>query len=100
MKEKDDLLIDYLRVSLTDQCDLNCIYCGNSKRSLPPLTQLPLDILFRMISELVKCGIKKIRLTGGEPLLREGIVSFIHRLSQLPFSPDVLLTTSLHVDRE
>ncbi len=82
LKDSFGRTIDYLRVSITDLCNLNCIYC------LPFLKKSYEDILrLEEIIELIKAmsslGIKKVRITGGEPLIRKGISDFIQKLREI-----------------
>lgn len=77
---------DYLRISLTDKCNLNCIYCSpvGMTEKLSRNEIFSYDELIRLIRIFVlKLGIKKIRLTGGEPLARKNILTFFEALSQL-----------------
>ena len=71
---------DYLRISLTDKCNLNCIYCNPAKNYITKLQRdelLSYDELLRLISIFTgKLGVKKIRFTGGEPLVRKGVINF------------------------
>jgi cyclic pyranopterin phosphate synthase len=75
--------IDYLRVSVTDRCDLRCIYCMPEKmRFLPRPEVLTIEELDRLCSAFVTLGTKKLRLTGGEPLVRRGVMALVERLSR------------------
>ena len=75
--------VTYLRLSVTDRCDLRCIYCmAESMTFLPKAEVLTLDELDQAASAFVGLGVRKIRLTGGEPLVRKGILSLIERLSR------------------
>lgn len=88
--------ISYLRVSLTDQCNLRCLYCTpkeiEEKLSCGEL--LSYEELLRVIGLAVELGIRKVRLTGGEPLVRKNVISFIRRLAELPGLDDIRLTTN------
>jgi cyclic pyranopterin phosphate synthase len=76
-------LITYLRVSVTDRCDFRCVYCMSEHMSfLPKADLLSLEELDRVCSAFVERGVKKIRLTGGEPLVRRGIMTLISSLSR------------------
>ena len=69
--------IDYLRVSVTDRCDFRCVYCMSENMTfLPKKDLLTLEELDRMCSAFVRLGVKKLRITGGEPLVRRGIMTF------------------------
>ena len=75
--------VTYLRVSVTDRCDLRCVYCmAEHMTFLPKAEVLTLDELDRIASAFVALGVKKIRLTGGEPLVRKGVMSLVERLSR------------------
>src|SRR3954468_16442469 len=75
--------IDYLRLSVTDRCDLRCTYCMPERmRFLPRADLLTLDELDRLASAFVSKGVRKIRLTGGEPLVRKGVVGLVESLSR------------------
>lgn len=75
--------ISYLRVSVTDRCDFRCIYCmGEDMKFLPKNKVLSLEELDRLCSAFVSMGVKKIRLSGGEPLVRRDIMSLIENLSR------------------
>ncbi len=75
--------ITYLRVSVTDRCDLRCTYCmAEDMTFLPRRDVLSLEEIDRISSAFVKRGVRKLRLTGGEPLVRRGIVTLIEKLSR------------------
>jgi len=86
--------ISYLRISLTDRCNLQCIYCSREFRLLPKKEILTLEEIERTVKALSLLGIKKIRLTGGEPLLRQGVVDLSRRLSEIQGIKEVCLTTN------
>ena len=75
--------VTYLRVSVTDRCDLRCVYCMAEKMTfLPKAEVLTLEELDRLASVFVRLGARKLRLTGGEPLVRKGVLTLIERLSR------------------
>jgi cyclic pyranopterin phosphate synthase len=75
--------ITYLRVSVTDRCDFRCVYCMAENMSfLPKADLLTLEELDRLCSAFVAKGVRKLRLTGGEPLVRRGIMTLIAQLSR------------------
>ena len=75
--------IDYLRVSVTDRCDFRCVYCMSENMTfLPKKELLTLEELDRMCSAFVRMGVKKLRITGGEPLVRRGIMTFFETMSR------------------
>jgi cyclic pyranopterin phosphate synthase len=88
--------INYLRLSVTDRCNLRCQYCvphydvpGERRQRV-----LSYDELFRLANESVNLGISKIRVTGGEPLVRPGVVRFLERLKGIDPAPELVLTTN------
>ena len=75
--------ITYLRISVTDRCDFRCVYCMSEDMSFLPKTDiLTLEELDRLCSAFVAKGVRKLRLTGGEPLVRRGIMTLVHSLSR------------------
>ncbi|WP_050528700.1 GTP 3',8-cyclase MoaA [Pseudorhodobacter aquimaris] len=75
--------IDYLRVSVTDRCDFRCVYCMAENMSfLPKAELLTLEELDRMCSTFIGMGVKKLRITGGEPLVRKGIMTFFEGMTR------------------
>src|SRR5256886_2485589 len=70
--------IRYLRVSVTDRCDLRCFYCMSEDMSfLPKADLLTLEELDRLCSAFIAKGVRKIRLTGGQPLVRRNVMSLV-----------------------
>src|SRR6204780_3747625 len=75
--------ISYLRVSVTDRCDFRCVYCMSENMAfLPKADVLTLQELDRLCSAFVARGVRKLRLTGGEPLVRRGIMTLVNSLSR------------------
>src|SRR5437773_7702816 len=75
--------VDYLRVSVTDRCDFRCVYCmAEDMTFLPKKDLLSLEELDRLCSAFVAKGVKKLRLTGGEPLVRRDIMTLFRSLSR------------------
>ena len=75
--------INYLRVSVTDRCDFRCVYCMTENMTfLPKKELLSLEELDRMCSAFVGLGVKKLRITGGEPLVRKGIITFFNAMGR------------------
>jgi cyclic pyranopterin phosphate synthase len=75
--------ISYLRVSVTDRCDLRCFYCMSEDMTfLPKADLLTLEELDRLCSAFIAKGVRKIRLTGGEPLVRRNVMSLVRSLSR------------------
>lgn len=96
MKDKFGREIDYLRVSVTDNCNLRCIYCMSEKENnfLKKNEKLTDDEIYRVVKESANLGIKKIRITGGEPLVRAGIVKLIGKINEIPGIEEIYLTTN------
>lgn len=88
--------INYLRISLTDRCNLRCIYClpVEGVELLPHDEIMSYEEILRFVRILAGLGINKVRLTGGEPLLRSGIIDFIKELKKIPELKDIGLTTN------
>ena len=75
--------ISYLRVSVTDRCDFRCVYCMSENMTfLPKKELLTLEELERMCSTFIGLGVEKLRITGGEPLVRKGIMTFFHAMTR------------------
>ncbi|SFD81258.1 GTP 3',8-cyclase MoaA [Roseivivax sediminis] len=75
--------ISYLRVSVTDRCDFRCVYCMSENMSfLPKKELLTLEELDRMCSTFVRLGVEKLRITGGEPLVRRDIMKFFYSMTR------------------
>ena len=75
--------ISYLRVSVTDRCDLRCFYCMSEDMTfLPKADLLTLEELDRLCSAFIAKGVKKLRLTGGEPLVRRNVMTLVRSLSR------------------
>ena len=93
--------IDYLRVSVTDRCDLRCVYCmppeGIPLKPVPEI--LTYDELIRTVRVAVSLGVRKVRITGGEPLARRGIVPFVRRVAEIPGVRDLAMTTNGTIPR-
>ena len=75
--------ISYLRVSVTDRCDFRCVYCmAEDMTFLPKAEILSLEELDRVCSAFVRLGVRKLRLTGGEPLVRKNVMSLFRALGR------------------
>lgn len=96
MKDGQGRQIDYLRISLTDRCNLRCIYCmpEHGVKSIPHESVLTLEEVHKAIECASQLGIKHIRFTGGEPTVRKGLLSLIERTAQTPGIESVALTTN------
>ncbi|WNW10540.1 GTP 3',8-cyclase MoaA [Pseudomonas sp. DTU_2021_1001937_2_SI_NGA_ILE_001] len=87
--------VDYLRLSVTDRCDFRCVYCMAEDMTFLPRQQiLSLEELYQVAESFVALGTRKIRLTGGEPLVRSGIVGLCERIAALPGLRELCLTTN------
>ena len=77
-------LVSYLRVSVTDRCDFRCVYCMSENMTfLPKKDLLTLEELERLCAIFVRLGVKKLRITGGEPLVRRNIMSLFGGLGAM-----------------
>ena len=87
--------IDYVRISLTDRCNFRCVYCMSEDMTFIPRQQvLTLEEIYLVAKAFTQLGVKKIRLTGGEPLLRQGAIDLMARIAELPGLDEMVLTTN------
>ncbi len=87
--------IDYVRLSVTDRCDFRCVYCMSEKMTFLPRNQvLSLEEIFKVAQVFNQLGVRKIRLTGGEPLVRSNILSLVQNIGKLPNLDELLITTN------
>ncbi len=101
-KKADNQLIDrfgrtvnYIRLSVTDRCDLRCVYCMPEKMKFVPRTQLlTLEEMEQISRSFIKLGVDKIRITGGEPLVRRNILQLFNKLGEIEALRDLTLTTN------
>ena len=96
MLDRFNRKINYLRISVTDRCNQRCYYCM-PKEGVDFINHeniLSYEKIAGIVSELVKLGINKVRLTGGEPLVRRGIVSLVKMLSEIEGIEDLSMTTN------
>jgi len=97
MKDKYNRTIDYLRISVIDRCNLRCIYCmpeEGIKNLLPHNEILSYEEILQVIKIATTIGVSKIRITGGEPLLRKDLISFIERVAKIEEIKDIGMTTN------
>lgn len=97
MKDGFGRKINYLRVSLTDRCNLRCRYCMPEKGIENKLSHrdiLTLEEVYDLIRDFVNLGIDKIRFTGGEPLVRKGIIDLIEKVNKLDGIREIAMTTN------
>jgi cyclic pyranopterin phosphate synthase len=96
MFDKFNRQIDYLRISVTDRCNLRCTYCmpaeGVVLKSHHDI--LSYEKILEVVKEAIGLGIEKVRLTGGEPLVRKGILFLVQQLKKLPGLKELTLTTN------
>lgn len=87
---------DSLRLSVTDRCNLRCLYCmpESADDFEDPASLLSFDAIERVVRVLSEAGVRKVRFTGGEPLLRRGLVELVARLAALPGIEDLAITTN------
>ena len=87
--------VDYLRMSVTDRCDFRCVYCmAEDMQFLPRQRVLTLEEIYQLAQSFVTLGTRKIRLTGGEPLIRPGVVGLCKQIAALPGLRELCLTTN------
>ena len=96
MLDKLNRKIDYLRISVIDRCNLRCVYCMPEEgvESIPHEEILTYDEILRICETVSQLGIKKIKITGGEPLVRKDIVNLIRDIKNLDKIEQVTLTTN------
>lgn len=96
MKDQYERNIDYLRLSITDLCNLRCQYCmkeeGLSLKSHHEM--MSIEDMIQAVQAAVSCGIKKVRITGGEPLVKKNFLYLMQRLSQIQGIEELCLTTN------
>lgn len=87
--------VDYLRISITDRCDFRCVYCMSEEMTFLPRAQiLTLEEIHTISRAFVELGVKKIRITGGEPLVRKGAVGLLTRIGRLTGLNELVMTTN------
>ena len=88
--------INYLRLSVTDRCNLRCMYCMPEEGIpfLPHKDILTYEEMLHLVEISTRCGIRKVRLTGGEPLARKGFIHFLERLGDIDSLKEITLTTN------
>jgi GTP 3',8-cyclase len=86
--------IDYLRISVTEACNFRCVYCAPNGYAAPQISPLTVDEIERVTRAAVALGVTKIRLTGGEPLLRRDIVEIVRAVASVEGVRDLALTTN------
>ena len=87
--------VRYVRISVTDRCDFRCVYCMSEEMTFLPRAQvLTLEELAMVARAFTELGVEKIRLTGGEPLVRKGIEQLVDEIGALPGLDDFTMTTN------
>lgn len=88
--------IDYLRLSITDRCNLRCVYClpERSPRFVPGADLLTDDEIVTLMGAFAHLGVSKLRITGGEPLMRPALPALVRRLGRIPGITDISLSTN------
>ncbi len=87
--------VDYIRLSITDRCDFRCVYCmGEDMTFLPRDQVLSLEECARIVRIFVTLGVKKVRITGGEPLVRKNALWLFEEIGQMPGLNELVLTTN------
>lgn len=87
--------IHYLRISLTDRCNLRCVYCMPAEMKFAPLPHLLQDDeLIRLVRIATRVGFDRVRLTGGEPTVHPNLVEIVNRLAQIPGIQEIAMTTN------
>lgn len=97
MKDSYGREIDYLRISITDRCNFRCKYCMPEDGIEDKLSHneiLSFEDMIKIVKVFADLGIKKIRITGGEPLVRKGIVEFIGKINEIDKIEEITLTTN------
>ncbi|MCK5899026.1 MAG: GTP 3',8-cyclase MoaA [Methylococcales bacterium] len=87
--------VDYLRISITDRCDFRCQYCMAEEMTFLPRAQvLTLEEIYTISCAFMELGVKKIRVTGGEPLIRKGVLPLLNKIGQHKSLDELVLTTN------
>ena len=92
MRDSYNRKIDYMRISVTNKCNFRCTYCMPEAKKVEET--LSLDEIYQVAFAASEWGISKFKITGGEPLVREGIVDFIKRLNDLDNVKDITMTSN------
>ncbi|ESS74044.1 cyclic pyranopterin monophosphate synthase MoaA [Methyloglobulus morosus KoM1] len=87
--------VNYLRISITDRCDFRCVYCMSEEMTFLPRAQvLSLEEIYTIAKAFTELGVKKIRVTGGEPLVRRGALELLENIGKLKGLNELVLTTN------
>ena len=95
LEDRFGRVIDYVRLSVTDRCDFRCVYCMAEDMTFVPRAQvLTLEEMARLARVLVSLGVKRLRLTGGEPLVRRGVADLVREIGALDGLDELNMTTN------
>ncbi|MGZ8187058.1 MAG: GTP 3',8-cyclase MoaA [Methylobacter sp.] len=87
--------VDYLRISITDRCDFRCVYCMAEDMTFLPRAQvLTLEEIYTLAKAFAELGVKKIRVTGGEPLVRKGALELLQKMGSIDGLNELVITTN------
>lgn len=87
--------VDYLRISITDRCDFRCLYCMAEDMTFLPRAQvLTLEEIYTLAQAFAELGVKKIRITGGEPLVRKGALGLLQNIGRIESLDELVITTN------
>jgi cyclic pyranopterin phosphate synthase len=87
--------VDYLRISITDRCDFRCVYCMAEDMTFLSRAQiLSLEEIYTLAQTFAELGVKKIRITGGEPLVRKGVLDLLNKIGKIATLKELVLTTN------
>jgi GTP 3',8-cyclase len=93
--DKFNRVVDYVRISVTDRCDFRCVYCMDDEMQFVPRAQLlTLEEISKIAQAFTELGVKKIRITGGEPLIRRNVIQLFEDIGQLSELDELVLTTN------
>lgn len=93
--DKFNRVVDYVRISVTDRCDFRCVYCMDDEMQFVPRAQLlTLEEITRITKAFTELGVKKVRITGGEPLVRRNIIKLFEDIGKLPGLRELVTTTN------
>ncbi len=88
-------IVDYLRISITDRCDFRCLYCMTEDMTFLPREQvLTLEEIYTLAKAFAELGVKKIRITGGEPLVRKGALALLQNIGRIDGLTELVITTN------
>jgi len=93
--DKFNRVVDYIRISVTDRCDFRCVYCMAEDMVFTPRSELlTLEEIELLTKAFVELGVSKVRLTGGEPLVRQGVVHLVEKIAALPGLTELNMTSN------